>query len=81
MPRMLASPYPNRAIQAMLSTNPKIMTASQIRSKWELLDVTGALDTRVVWIWVIGELCFRSMLVCSPLPPSWPLNPLSKLTK
>ena len=66
----------------MLSTNPKIMTAAgQIRSKREVLDVTGAVDTRVVWVWVIEELCFRSMLVCSPLPPSWPVNPVSKLTK
>ena len=32
-------------------------------------------------VWVIEELCFRSMLVCSPLPPSWPVNPVSKLTK
>ena len=53
----------------MLSTNPKIMTASQIRSKREVLDVTGAVDTRVVWIWVIEELCFRSMLVCSRVTP------------
>ena len=46
---MLASPYPNRAIQAMLSTNPKIMTAAgQIRSKREVLDVTSAVDTRVM---------------------------------
>jgi hypothetical protein len=49
MPRILMSPYPNRATQAMLSTNPKMMIAAgQIRSKRVVLDVTGAVDTRVV---------------------------------
>jgi hypothetical protein len=34
--------------------NAKIMTAAgQIRSKSEVLDGTGAVDTRVVWVWVI----------------------------
>jgi hypothetical protein len=51
---MLTSPYPNRATQARLSMNAKIMTAAgQIRSKSEVLDGTGAVDTRVVWVWVI----------------------------
>jgi hypothetical protein len=60
---MLTSPYPNRATHATLRTNPKIMTAAgQIRSKREVLDVTGALDMRVMSVGAIEELCFRSML-------------------